>query len=200
LEQALAQEINYEPQITPVDYFSAEPESPTTSYRYGPVDFVKTGFYSPTYKSIPCGSFDAEICYLLCYAGICYKLSGEDARVEEYIRIVDEREKLIDALGSADRDLIQLYVEVIGNCVKTSGSSALAYGAFVTIYSPEPLTKTLAAILTAAGASIICGVKVLGSINDEIARGLLKDRILSKSSDAVFIFMDLEKALNEVSR
>ena len=67
----------------------------------------------------------------------------------------------------------------------------MAYLFFVS--DPEPITKTIAGILTGFGATFVCGGSIWNDINQQKANDIIIMDIIEACEDAIFEFQDLKQ-------
>lgn len=163
-----------------------------------PISLETDGLYSPTFREVACGLLRGEKCYELCYGGVCHIYGGDDQRVEDYVELVKQREQLIQDFRAAKREIWPGILAAFGKCAQAAGGGAVVYGLLVAgaTYagvSPEPSTKTAAAVLTAVGATALCGSSIWSDIvNVFVSANEVQDDALSASRNAVLKFRSLE--------
>jgi hypothetical protein len=116
------------------------------------------GFYTPTYARVECGpSIEDDVCYELCYAGRCHVYGDDDDRVGIFVGRVEERRQRVEDLDT-ERDAARgRTVTAVGTCFGAAAGGFLVYTGVIAAADPEPATRTIATVLTAVGAAILCG-------------------------------------------
>ena len=153
-------------------------------------------YYNPTYRRVACTILAGEVCYELCYAGECHLYSGDDQRVLRFIDLVDQMRNEIDEYESMLRDLPPNIVRSVGECLSSAGivGGAIAAIGVYAAGSPEPISKTVAAILGGIGVALVCG----GSLWLRVGNPLLDifdtaGEIARLGREAVFEWRDLQE-------
>lgn len=177
-------EVQFTPQITPVDFSTPPPMSEIVTVdpdqtlspleATGTADAIDTTFPQATREPLANSAGDPEvasyqeaycddpnrICYELCYQNTCGIYNGAHARVEQFIKAVDNREAAIIEWESEERTEVASGVAAFGSCATSLLAAAPAY-AVVTAADPEPISKTILIVGGAVVAGVVCGGSLL---------------------------------------
>ena len=193
-------EVEFTPQITPVDFSTPPPISDfvtvapdqtlTPLEATGTAQAIATAFPVATpvplansggdpevasYQEVLCGDPDL-ICYELCYQNNCGTYDGSHPRVQQFIKAVDDRELAILDWESEQRTKNASGVAAFGTCIGSLLGAAPLYG-LVTAVDPEPISKT---ILVGGGVivgGVLCGGSLLVRSNSATEQGIDESEI-----------------------
>jgi len=194
----IVQQVTFVPKVTPFIFHTLSPEQiATAAYLYGPIEYEKDAFYSPTYKWVSCGGdpeYTNHTCFEICYGGNCYFVSDKDSRISLYISLVKHREEKIDELEGFDRDTVDVIFDVVADCLEGAGAGIVIYSLYgIAVADPEPASKTIVTLISALATVAVCGKSIWGVFSQSNEKKVLLADIVSSTVTAIDIFIDIEK-------
>lgn len=200
----IACEVEFTPQITPVDFSTPEPLSDfvtippvqtlTPLQATGTADAIATAFPKVTpaplansagdpnvasYQEVYCEDVN-RVCYTLCYQNTCGTYDGSHPRVTQFIKAVDDRETAILEWESEGRTKTTSGFAAFGSCATSLLAAAPVY-VLVTAADPEPISKTILAVGGLIVGGVVCGGSLLVRSNSVTNQGV-DEREISKQT------------------
>jgi hypothetical protein len=193
LAESDQKQVEFTPHVTDANFLAQVPDAYATAIYSLPVSTEADGAYTPSYEFVPCNEVDIDddACYRLCYAKICYTYGDDDGRVALFIAMTDEWEAKINELESAQDNTRDVIAETVTDCMKGAGGVLVGWAA-VAAADPEPVTKTISAVILGITGVVICGNSVRSAIANEADKEEIVSEIVSSGQTARDVFVDLE--------